>query len=68
MGTKRSHLFVDLIRVQRLPVGVSAGVERTHKLVVVDEAVAVHVEDVGHCVHLQRVCGEFCRGRQSNFK
>jgi len=35
-------------------------VEGAHKLVVVDEAVTVGVEDRGHRVHLQRVGGELC--------
>lgn len=56
------YLFVDLICIQSFPVGISARVERAHKLVVVDEAVAVHVEDVRHCVHLQRVGGKFYSG------
>lgn len=59
MRTHCSYLFVDLICVQCSPVGISARVKRTHKLVVVNEAVIVHVEDVCHCIHLQRVGGKF---------
>lgn len=54
-----AHLFIYLISIKRFPVGVSTGVKRAHKLVVVNEAIIVHVKDVGHCVHLQRVCGKF---------
>lgn len=54
-----SYLLVDLIGVQRSPVGISARVKGAHKLVIVDEAVAVHVEDVRHRVHLEGVGGKF---------
>lgn len=60
--THCSYLFVDLICVQCSPVGISARVKGTHKLVVVNEAVTVHVEDVCHCVHLQGVGGKFYSG------
>lgn len=58
-----SHLFVDLICIQCFPVGISARVKRAHKLIVVNVAVAVHVEDVCHCIHLQGVGGEFYSGQ-----
>lgn len=54
-----SHLLIDLIGVQCFPIGVSAGVKSAHKLIVVNETIAVQVKDVCHCVHLQRVCGKF---------
>lgn len=56
-----AHLFIDLISIQCFPVWISTGVKRAHKLIVVNEAVVVHVKDARHCVHLQRVCGEFCK-------
>lgn len=34
--------------------------EGADKLIVVNEAVPIYVEDVGHGVHFQRVGGEFC--------
>lgn len=61
MCTCCSHLFIDLICIQCFPVGVSARVKRTHKLIVVNEAIAIQVEDVCHCIHLQSVCGKFYR-------
>lgn len=52
------YLVLDLVGIggpaQRVPVGVQGA----DKLVVVDEAVAIHVEDARHGVHLQDVGGE----------
>lgn len=56
--THRSYLLIDLICIQRFPVGISAGVECAHKLIVVYKAVTVHVKDICHCVHFQRVGGK----------
>lgn len=56
-----AHLFIDLISIQRFPVWIPAGVKRADKLIVVNEAVVVDVKDARHCVHLQWVCGEFCK-------
>lgn len=50
--TCSSYLFIDLIGIQCFSVGISAGMERAHKLIVVDETVVVHVKDVGDSVHL----------------
>lgn len=58
--THYSYLFIYLISIQRFPVGVSTRVKRTHKLIVVNVTIAIHVKDVCHCVHLQRVGGKFC--------
>ena len=49
-----------MIRVQWPPVRVSARVEGADKLIVVDEAVTVGVEDARHCIHLQSVGGKLC--------
>lgn len=38
--------------------------KRAHKLIVINEAVIVHVKDTCHCIHLQRVCGEFYKRQQ----
>lgn len=59
--THSSYLFVDLVCIQCFPIGVSARMKCTHKLIVVNEAVTVHVEDVCHCIHLQGVGGKFYR-------
>lgn len=57
-----SHLVLDLVRVCGGPVGVLVGVQRRHKLVVVDVTIAVTVENVGHSGHLQLTGGELCAG------
>ena len=62
-----AHLFIDLISIKRFPVWISAGVKSTHKLIVVNKAVIVHVKDIRHCVHLQRVCREFCKRCQHRY-
>ena len=49
-----------MIRVQRPPVRVSARVEGADKLIVVNVAVAVGVEDARHSIHLQSVGGKLC--------
>lgn len=56
---QNSHLLIDLVGVQCFPIGVSARVKSAHKLIVVNETVTVHVKDVCHRIHLQRVCGKF---------
>lgn len=56
---QNSHLLIDLVAVQCFPIGVSARVKSAHKLIVVNETVTVHVKDVCHRIHLQRVCGKF---------
>lgn len=62
-----AHLFIDLISIQRFPVWISAGVKCAHKLIVINEAVIIHVKDICHCFHLQRVCGEFCKRGQHRY-
>lgn len=62
-----AHLFIDLISIQGFPVWISAGVKRAHKIIVVNKAVIVHVKDIRHCIHLQRVCGEFCKRREHRY-
>lgn len=56
------HLVLDLIGIGGAAQRVTVGVQSTDELVVVDEAVAVHVEDAGHGIHLQDVGGELCGG------
>lgn len=58
-----SHLVFDFVGVRQRLVGVLVGMQRRHKLVVVDVAVSVPVEYVRHGAHLQTAGGEFCGGR-----
>lgn len=59
----RPHLVFDFVGIRQRFVGVLVGMQRRHKLVVVDVAVSVPVEYVRHGAHLQTAGGEFWGGR-----
>lgn len=60
--SSRPCLVFDFVSVRQWFVRVLVGMERRHKLVVVDVAVAVPVEYVRHGAHLQTAGGELCGG------
>lgn len=53
------YLFVDLVYIYCSSVGISAWVECTHKLIVVNEAIAIHIKNICNSSHFQGICWEF---------
>lgn len=61
-----TYLLIDLVYIYCFPVRVSAWVEGTHKFIVVNESITVHIKYVSNSSHFQGVCGKFCSYAKAN--